>query len=143
MSEYEKEAETLLACTARCSVAGYPYSEAVSHSMDCPHLYRQKVAARLAERDSIIESIYEALDGLPMTGEKTSPKSREYLDAVGQIKALKAQLATAEQRCKKLEANCKAKCEHILQIVEDEVGPNWIQIIEHRIATEQAKGKLS
>lgn len=44
-----------------------------------------------------LESIALALDGLPITGERTGPHSAKYLDFADQIKALRQQLADSQE----------------------------------------------
>lgn len=46
--------------------------------------------------DQSLESIALALDGLPITGERTGPRSVKYLDFADQIKALREKLVTRD-----------------------------------------------
>lgn len=50
--EHDEWAAKALPCTARCTVAAYPYSGVVSHSMDCPYHYRTGIAAALRVAES-------------------------------------------------------------------------------------------
>ena len=55
-----------------------------------------QLRAQLADFETdqkILEDIYAALDGLPISGERTGPKSVKYLGAAEQITRLRAQLA--------------------------------------------------
>src|SRR5688572_23320295 len=68
---------------------------------------RAQAAAHKADEQALLE-IYEALDGLPVSGEHTGPKSRKHLGAVEQIKALRAQ---AEKHKAEVEKLTRDRCD--------------------------------
>lgn len=92
----------------KCWGSGEEYKPWPSHRVLADkdaEIARLKVEAK-ADEQSFLE-IIEALDGLPIAGEKVGPKLREYLGPAEQIKRLRARLAEVE---KERDAAIKSGC---------------------------------